>query len=142
MRQDAKGDGRFGAPRSGHRRHRGIDLLAPLNAPVRSIRSCTVLQVGTHRGMGRFVEIAHGRSLTSLYAHLASTTVEKGDRVIQGQPIGTVGKTGNARSRLISPHLHFEVARHGEVFDPSTLGLRAIASVPETEQAAYGLGGD
>ena len=142
VRQDAKGDGRFGAPRSGHRQHRGIDLLAPLNTPVRSIRSGTVLQVGTHRGMGRFVEIAHGRGLTSLYAHLATTTVEKGDRVIQGQHIGAVGKTGNARSPLISPHLHFEVARHGEVCDPATLGVRAMASAPLTEQAAHGLGGD
>ena len=37
IRRDAKGDGRFLAPRSGHRRHRGIDLVAELNSPVRAI---------------------------------------------------------------------------------------------------------
>jgi len=143
VRQDAKGDGRFGAPRSGHRQHRGIDLLAPLNTPVRAIRSGTVVQVDTHRGgLGRYVEIAHGDGLTSLYAHLATATVEKGDRVVQGQRIGTVGKTGNARHRWIEPHLHLEVARWGEVFDPAALGLRVLASAPESEQVADGFGGD
>lgn len=141
VRQDAKGDGRFGASRSGRRHHRGVDLLAPMNSPVRAIRSGTVVGVGTHRGLGRFVEIAHGRSLTSLYAHLATTKVEKGDRVTQGQVIGAVGKTGNARHRWINPHLHLEVARGGEVIDPAVLGLRVLAS-SNTERINGGRGGD
>ncbi|MBI4003940.1 MAG: M23 family metallopeptidase [Candidatus Omnitrophica bacterium] len=141
VRQDAKGDGHFGAPRSGRRSHRGIDLLAPLNSPVRVIRSGTVIEVGAHRGLGRFVEVSHGGGLTSLYAHLASSRVERGDRVTQGQVIGAVGKTGNARHPWISSHLHFEVARRGEVVDPSTLGLRVLASSSETEPM-NGRGGD
>jgi len=142
VRQDAKGDGRFGASRSGRRSHRGVDLLAPLDSPVRAIRSGTVIEIGTHRGLGRFVEVSHGRGLTSLYAHLASTAVEQGDRVTQGQLLGTVGKTGNARHLWISSHLHLEVARRGEVVDPSTLGLRVLASTSDTEQAMHGRGGD
>jgi murein DD-endopeptidase MepM/ murein hydrolase activator NlpD len=142
MRQDAKGDGRFGAPRSGQRSHRGIDLLAPLNSPVRAIRSGTVTEVGTHRGLGHFVEVSHGGGLTSLYAHLASTTVEKGDRVVQGHMIGAVGKTGNARHPWISPHLHLEVARRGEVVDPATIGLQVLASTPRTAETTDGRGGD
>lgn len=142
VRQDAKGDGRFGAPRSGRRSHRGVDLLAPLNSPVRAIRSGTVIRAGAHRGLGRFVELAHRRDLTSLYAHLATTTVAQGERVTQGQVIGTVGKTGNARHPWISPHLHLEVARHGDVMDPALIGLRVPASTSTTEQQAHGLGGD
>lgn len=142
VRQDAKGDGRFGAPRSGRRSHRGVDLLAPLNSPVRAIRSGTVIRVGTHRGLGRFAELAHRGDLTSLYAHLATTTVTQGKRVTQGQVIGTVGKTGNARHPWIKSHLHLEVARHGDAIDPAMVGLRVLASTSTTEQQAHGLGGD
>jgi murein DD-endopeptidase MepM/ murein hydrolase activator NlpD len=142
VRQDAKGDGRFGAPRSGRQSHRGVDLLAPLGSPVRAIRSGTVIRVGTHRGLGRFVELAHRRDLTSLYAHLATTEVEPGDRVAQGQVLGTVGKTGNARHPWISPHVHLEVVSRGEAIDPATLGLQVLASTSVTEPQMNGHGGD
>ena len=126
IREDAKGDGRFMAPRSGRRFHRGIDLTAPVGSPVRAIRSGTVVQIGLHRGLGRFIELEHPDSLHSLYAHLQDVVVEPGARVKQGDPIGTIGKTGNARHRWITPHLHLEVLRDGVPIDPVTLGLQAI----------------
>jgi len=126
VRHDAKGDGRFMAPRSGNRFHRGIDLVAPLNSPVRAIRRGTVVQVGTHLGFGRFIELKHPHDLRSLYAHLNDVTVQPGQRVKQGQEIGTLGKTGNARSRLVAPHLHLEVWKHDVPIDPNSLGLRAV----------------
>lgn len=123
LRQDAKGSGAYQAPRSGDRPHRGIDLAAPLGSPVRAIRSGRVVQVGTHRGLGQFVELRHAGGLSSLYGHLSETFVTAGQRVAQGQAIGAVGKTGNARHRLITPHVHVEVVRGGEWIDPATLGL-------------------
>ena len=145
IRQDAKGDGRFSSPRSGRRRHRGIDLAAEVNSPVRAIRSGRVVQVGTHRGLGRFVELEHRHGLNSLYAHLNEIAVEPGERVRQGEPIGTVGKTGNARHPWITPHVHLEVLKDGEPIDPQLLGLQAVeASVaradssPESSDAAGG----
>lgn len=128
IRKDAKGDGRFGAPRSGRRIHRGVDLAAPLGSPVRAIRSGTVIQIGTHRGFGRFVELDHRNDLTSFYAHLDAVNVTMGQRLTQGQVLGTVGKTGNARHPWITPHVHLEVAKAGHVVDPSTMGLRAVAA--------------
>ena len=126
IRADAKGDGRFWAPRSGGRRHRGIDILAALKSPVRAIRSGRVVRVGTHRGLGRFVELEHRHHLQTLYAHLDAVLVEAGARVRQGAVIGTVGKTGNARHPWITPHLHVEVWRDGEPMDPQALGLRFV----------------
>ena len=126
IRQDAKGDGRFLAPRSGGRRHRGIDLVAELNSPVHAMLSGTVVQVGIHRGLGRFVELEHRHALHSLYAHLNDVEVAPGQRIRQGEVIGTVGKTGNARSRLVTPHVHLEVLKNGEPVDPQTLGLRVL----------------
>ena len=128
IRIDAKGDGRFEAPRSGQRRHRGIDLEAPVGTPVRAIRSGRVQTVAWHQGFGQYVELRHGAALTSLYEHLEAVVVSEGDRVRQGQIIGTVGKTGNARYRLIKPHLHLEVAQNGAPVDPGALGL--VAAIP------------
>lgn len=132
IRHDAKGDGRFGAPRSGHRVHRGIDIAAPLGSPVRALRSGRVITATKHRGMGRYVEVQHGRRLRSLYAHLQTIAVHPGDRVRQGQVIGTVGKTGNARHAWITPHLHLEVTRAGAPVDPATLGLALVVPADKT----------
>ncbi len=139
IRADAKGDGRFGAPRSGNRRHRGVDLEAPLGSPVRAIRSGVVVEIGVHRGLGRFVELEHPQHLRSLYGHLETVNVRVGDRVRQGQTIATVGKTGNARNRLIKPHLHLEVLRQGEPIDPARIGLVAVEpATPSTDAVADG----
>ena len=142
IRQDAKGDGRYLSPRSGHRRHRGVDLSAPMGSPVRAMRSGTVVQVGRHRGLGWFIELEHPGRLTSLYAHLDTTSVEVGKRVKQGEAIGTIGKTGNARSRMIQPHLHFEVWKGGRPIDPAMLGLEAVALSSTTDDNPDGRGGD
>ena len=126
IREDAKGDGRFLSLRSGGRVHRGIDVTASIGSPVRAIRSGTVIQVGLHRGLGRYVELEHAGSLHSLYAHLQDVSIEPGTRVKQGDLIGTVGKTGNARHRWITPHLHLEVLKGGVPINPTTLGLQVL----------------
>ena len=123
IRTDAKGDGRFDARRSGSRRHRGVDLAAKLHSPVRAIRSGTVIQVGEHRGLGRFVEIEHRNRVRSLYAHLHESRVALGERVEQGAVIGSVGKSGNAKHPWIISHLHLEVTKDGRSIDPETIGL-------------------
>ena len=129
IRHDAKGDGRFLAPRSGRRHHRGIDLVAAVDSPVRAIRSGTVVEVGVHRGLGRFVELEHRQHLRSVYAHLQEVLVESGARIRQGARIGTVGKTGNARHRWITSHLHLEVVKEGHPIDPQSLGLPIVETI-------------
>jgi murein DD-endopeptidase MepM/ murein hydrolase activator NlpD len=143
IRHDAKGSGHFGAPRSGNRTHRGIDLQAPLETPVRAIRSGRVLEAETHKGLGRYVVIQHADDLRSLYAHLHDITVREGERVKQGQQIGSVGKTGNARHRWIEPHLHLEIVQAGTALDPVAFGLyipddAVLASEPEEPDARGG----
>lgn len=135
IRADAKGDGRFGAPRSGNRHHQGVDIQAPLGSPVRAIRSGRVIAVGKHRGLGRYLQLEHAGGLRSLYAHLDNIQVDVGARVRQGQVIGTVGKTGNARHPLIRPHLHLEVVRDGSAVDPQTLGLALVEPVERVSNA-------
>ena len=144
IRQDAKGDGRFQAPRNGNRKHRGVDLAAELQSPVRAIRSGWVREARFHRGLGWFVELEHGGGLRSLYAHLHETRVAPGMRVRQGDVIGTVGKTGNARHAWIIPHLHLEVHKDGAPIDPQTLGVEFAQAHPllPAGAASDGRGGE
>lgn len=107
--------------------HRGVDIAAPVGSPVRALRSGRVITAAKHRGMGRYVEVQHGGRMCSLYAHLQTVAVRSGDRVRQGQLIGTVGKTGNARHAWITPHVHLEVTRAGKPIDPAMLGLVLMA---------------
>ncbi|MFH1281327.1 MAG: M23 family metallopeptidase [Candidatus Omnitrophota bacterium] len=44
--------------------------------------------------------------------------MRKNDYVRQGQVIGSVGKTGNARAAGMFPHLHFEIRKNGAPQDP------------------------
>lgn len=138
IRADAKGDGRFGAPRSGSRTHQGVDIVAQVGTPVRAIRSGRVAVSTFQRGMGRYVVLQHAGGLRSLYGHLDTAHVAVGERVRQGQAIGTVGKTGNARSQLITAHLHVEVSRKGETFDPARLGLVLIEPAPRARSGRMG----
>jgi murein DD-endopeptidase MepM/ murein hydrolase activator NlpD len=61
------------------------------------------------------VILAHSGGLDTLYGHLATTLVSVGDRVIQGQPVGLEGSTGNSTG----PHLHFELRINQAPVDPT-----------------------
>ncbi len=133
IRHDARGSGTYQAPRSGNRRHRGVDLAGALGGPIRAVRSGTVIQVGAHRGLGHLVELEHVGGLTSLYAHLGTVQVRLGQRVRQGEIIGTVGKTGNARHPAIAPHVHLEMARRGQLIDPTPYVLDHAAVIGQEQ---------
>lgn len=128
IRHDAYGHGVFGAKRRGRRRHAGVDLLAPIGSPVQAARSGWATTDYKRHGYGHVVMIRHPDGSETLYAHLARVDIANGQWVWQGQPIGAVGKTGNAgHYRGILPHLHFEVWIGGAAVDPMPL-LTASAS--------------
>jgi len=58
---------------------------------------------------GKYVVVDHGGGWSTLYAHLNSYSVKVGDRLEQGQALGTVGNTGNSGGA----HLHHEQALNG-----------------------------
>lgn len=127
LRSDARGQGHFGAPRSGRRRHNGVDLAAPEGAPVVAVRGGWVIKAVHERGSGNVVILRHPHGYRSIYAHLDTMAVKPGQRLRQGDLVGTVGKTGNAGYRAIQPHLHFEWRSDGQIHDP-TPWLSSIGS--------------
>jgi hypothetical protein len=103
--------------------HTGIDIGAARYTKVVAVGPGEVVWAGygLYRGVedpsdpyGKAVAIRHdfgyeNQQLYSVYAHLGSVTVMRGQRVEMGDELGTVGETGDASG----PHLHFEV-RLGE----------------------------
>ncbi|MBX3184287.1 MAG: M23 family metallopeptidase [Polyangiaceae bacterium] len=118
VRADRAGGGQFLAPRT-HGRHNGVDLLAPLGTPV--LAACDgVARAGTLGGYGKYVALVcelppewGGAHLSLFYSHLSAQEVgAERVRVALGQPLGAVGKTGNAAGPSVMPHLHLELIVH------------------------------
>ena len=118
--------------------HRGVDLgKNHLTEPVTAHSDGTVVSCVTgqknNRGAtgtasyGNYVKLDHGDGFETLYAHLASVTVKRGQRVRAGDVIGTMGNTGNS----YGAHLHFEVRERGERIDPVPY---LTADLPVTER--------
>ena len=97
--------------------HSGIDIGAPMGAPVRAAMSGRVSAVGWDDVMGNFVVISHHSGYRTLYAHMARTSVRSGAYVGTGERIGDVGNTGLSTG----PHLHFTVFRNGVTVNPRNL---------------------
>jgi len=121
IRNDAYGQGYFGAPRRGKRRHRGLDILAPMNSEVKASKGGIVHLGFQKNGMGKYIVIEHTQAYSTLYGHLSDWCVKDLQRIRQGDVIGHIGKTGNARHKKIMPHLHFEVKKDGTYLDPAVL---------------------
>lgn len=110
----------FGAPRSGGRRHQGIDIFAPRGRTVRSTTDGIVLHIGENHLGGLVVSVLGPGGQRHYYAHLdTQAPLTAGQRIRAGTPIGTVGTTGNARGT--PPHLHYGVYGAGGALNPYPL---------------------
>lgn len=98
--------------------HNGVDIAAPLGAPVYSAGDGKIIAVTSryqdNPGWGNVIVIDHGHGLITRFAHLGAFTVQQGDRVKAGEKISVIGLTG----KTTGPHVHFEVIYEGEIIDP------------------------
>ena len=95
--------------------HGGIDLAAPAGTQVLSAQAGAVVAVRTDALLGLHAVVRHTGGFETLYGHLQTVTIAVGNEVGAGDPLGTVGTSG----QTTGPHLHFEVRRHGELIDPA-----------------------
>ncbi len=103
------------------RAHKGIDYGAPTGTRVRATADGVVTFVGGKGGYGKTVTVRHPNGYTTLYAHLSGfgESLRKGKRVVQGEVIGFVGRTGLATG----PHLHYEFHVNGVHQNPMRLAM-------------------
>lgn len=102
------------ASRSSGRTHEGIDILAPRGTKVYSATEGLVYSMKHSALGGKNVWILGPGGSWHYYAHLDGhkEDLQVGDYVSQGDLIGYVGNTGNARHT--SPHLHYGIYLSGK----------------------------
>ena len=99
--------------------HNGIDFTGKVGTPIYAAADGTVIGVGNEGkyAYGKWIAIDHGNGLVTLYGHMSSQGVSKGDKVNKGEKIGLMGMTGYTTG----PHVHFTVfAKNSFDIVPST----------------------
>ncbi|MDR0718248.1 MAG: M23 family metallopeptidase [Treponema sp.] len=107
--------------------HTGIDYGVPKGAAVRACASGKVVLARSRIVTGNSVVLEHLPGVYSLYYHLDSIEVSKGDIVDAGVLLGLSGATGLATG----PHLHWEIRVSGEYSDPDAFMRRAVLDKDE-----------
>lgn len=113
-------------PQGGGKANAGITIASPAGEPVWAVADGEVLYVGDElQGYGNMVLIRHGSGKTSSYAYLSRAAVDKYDRVKQGDIIGYVGNTGNAKK----PQLYFAMRDGNTPIDPKKYLSTSVAGL-------------
>jgi len=95
--------------------HRGVDFTAPTGTEIFATGDGKIVKASrSRRGYGNKIVIDHGYGYESLYAHLNTIDVKKGQTVKRGEKIGTVGSSGLSTA----PHLHYEVHHEDKAINP------------------------
>ena len=113
--------------------HQGVDYPAAIGTPILATANGTITQAGYNGGYGNLVEIDHGQGYTSKYGHASQILVRIGQHVQKGQVIALVGSTGYSTG----PHLHFEMAQHGQAFNPLAFMIEGLQSGSTYSSVTY-----
>ena len=98
--------------------HYGIDIAAKKGTMIKSSGSGTVTMAEDDLYYtGGTIIMDHGHGISTIYSHLESVMVSVGDKINQGDIIGTVGSTG----RSTGPHLDFRVNWFQTRLDPMSV---------------------
>ncbi len=93
----------------------GINISATQGTDVKAAENGVVAYAGNEvKGMGNLVIIQHSDGWMTVYAHMDSMAVRRGNTVSVGQSIGKIGMTG----KVDKPQLHFEIRKGTKAYDP------------------------
>ncbi len=97
--------------------HKGIDFIAAKGTSILATGDGEVIFSGFSKIYGYHIIIKHSDIYKSLYAHMISLNVDKGQKVNATDIIGIIGSTGKASGI----HLHYEVIENGSKINPNPL---------------------
>ncbi len=99
--------------------HTGIDIKADKTTVVKASEAGTIKSIKNDPRYGLTIVIEHENGYQTIYSNLlTSEFVVEGEKVEQGQSIGTVGNTA-AFEIADEPHLHFEILKESIQQDPN-----------------------
>jgi len=98
--------------------HYGIDIAAKQGTHIKSSGNgiVTMAEDDLYYTGGTII-MDHGHGISTIYSHLENVLVSVGDKVNQGDIIGTVGSTG----RSTGPHLDFRINWFQTRLDPMSV---------------------
>ncbi|HVG11857.1 MAG TPA: M23 family metallopeptidase, partial [Flavisolibacter sp.] len=136
----AKAGSFWGASRDGGQRsHEGIDIFAAKGTPAIAAAPGVISGVREGGIGGKVVWLRpRDKRVHLYYAHLDQQLVQEGQSVEEGDTLGLVGNTGNARTT--PPHLHFGVYTSSGAIDPFPFvnpGVQKAASAPVRKLSDY-----
>lgn len=94
--------------------HNGLDIAARRGTYVGASRSGRVISAGWNGGYGKAVVVQHDKGYRTLYGHLSTILVRRGQYVKAGRIVGRVGSTGWSTG----PHLHFTIWKNNKLINP------------------------
>jgi len=97
-------------------KHFAVDIVVPLNTPVKATADGTVIFAEWTIETGYVVIIEHNEELISVYKHNSAITKSQGDLVKSGE---VIAMSGNAGELTTGPHLHFELWSKGYSVNPT-----------------------
>ena len=96
--------------------HEGVDIIAPIGTDVFAVADGTIQKVDKKsKERGTYIEINHGRGVSTIYGNLSSVNIKEGDNVTKGTLIGKTGDSGSEKSAS----LHFELKQNGSPKNPA-----------------------
>ena len=93
--------------------NKGVDIGGKMGDPVLAMGKGVVVAAEQMRGYGTVLMVDHGGTYMSVYAHLRTLLVKKGQSVAKGQKIAEMGNAETDRVKL-----HFVIRRGGNAVDP------------------------
>lgn len=107
-------------PTQGHwATHQGVDLIAEAGTAVKCSFDGTVKTVTDDSFHGTTVVISHDGGYETTYKLLDEVSLKVGDKVAEGDTIGTV--SGDALAEMAQgAHLHLELSKDGVLVDPTS----------------------
>jgi septal ring factor EnvC (AmiA/AmiB activator) len=91
----------------------GVEIAVPEGQVVRAVHEGTVAFADQFTGYGLLVILEHGDRAFSLYGHLSTVQVARGDHVEARGPLGSSGRNPSG-----NPMLYFELRVDGKPVDP------------------------
>jgi len=99
-------------------RNRGIVIATRGDAPVVAPYDGAVIYAGEFEGFGRILIIEHGEGYLTLLAGLGRIGLQVGQRVLAGEPVGTMRPRQNEGGSGGRPELYVELRHNGDPIDP------------------------
>ena len=97
-------------------KHYAVDIVTPINTPVKSTSDGRVIFTSWTSEAGYVIIIDHGDELISVYKHNSSLTKSQGEIVKSREVIAISGGSGELST---GPHLHFELWSNGVPLNPA-----------------------